>query len=76
MLDTVEVVSVEDGGFYQDAYTSGSTVDVVLKRGNEFAKCEGILIFEEQDDESMFEYFEEWKQMAQSGEDGYSYWIE
>ena len=71
MLDSVVVVSVEDGGFYSDAYTSGSTVNVMLKRGDDFASCDGILIW---DAESLDldEVFDEWVELAVSGEEGYS----
>lgn len=70
----VEVVSVEENGYFVDENTSGSTVAVVLQRDNEFVKCEGILIWE---DEMAEECFEDWKQTALEGEEeGYSYWTE
>ena len=69
MLDTVEVVSVEAGGYYTSEYTSGSTVNVTLQRGGDFASCEGILIWEE---EMADECFDEWVAMAVAGEEGYT----
>ena len=67
----VEVISVEDAGYYSDAYTSGSTVKVTLRRGAETASCDGLLIWEEElaDEDT----FDEWKELAQAGEEGYSY---
>lgn len=70
LLDKVEIVSVEDDGFYSDAYTSGSCVKVTLQRGNEVASCEQILIWEEEFAEDAFE---EWKELALAGEEGYTY---
>ena len=70
MLDKVEVVSVEDAGFYSGAYTSGSTVKVTLRRGDEVASCDGILIWEE---EMAEDCFDEWVELALAGEEGYTY---
>lgn len=70
LLDKVEVVSVEDAGYYSGEYTSGSTVKVTLCRGNEVASCDGILIWEE---ELAEEAFDEWKELALAGEEGYTY---
>ena len=69
LLDKVEVVSVEAGGYYVGGGTSGSTVNVTLQRGADFASCEGILIWEEEYAE---EAFEEWVAMAIAGEEGYT----
>jgi hypothetical protein len=73
-MQKVKVVSVEDGGWYSDENTSGSTVNVTLCKGDMFAKCEGILIWDEDgaDDDT----FDEWVAMAQDGEEGYSVWVE
>lgn len=71
MLDKVEVVSVEDAGFYSDAYTSGSTVKVTLRRGDEVASCDDILIWEEELADS--DLFDEWVALALDGEEGYTY---
>ena len=70
MFDEVEVVSVEDAGYYVGEYTSGSTVKVTLKRGDEIASCDGILIWEE---EMAEEAFDEWVELALAGEEGYTY---
>lgn len=70
-MQKVEVVSVEDAGFYSDAYTSGSTVKVTLQRGDEIVSCDGILIFEEEQVDS--DLFDEWKELALAGEEGYTY---
>ncbi len=66
----VQVVSVEDGGYYSGQYTSGSTVNVTLKRGEDFATCEGILIWEEELADS--DLFDEWVACAMDKEEGYS----
>ena len=65
----VKVVSVEDGGYYSGAYTSGSTVNVTLQRGGDFASCDGILIWE---DSMAEECFDEWVECAAAGEEGYT----
>ena len=69
-MDTVKVVSVEDAGYYSGAYTSGSTVKVTLKRGEDFATCDGILIWEEELADS--DLFDEWVALAVDGEEGYT----
>lgn len=69
MLDKVVVVSVEDGGYYSGGFTSGSTVNVTLQRGEDFASCNDILIFEEDMAEDCFD---EWVACAVAGEEGYS----
>ena len=65
----VEVVSVKDAGYYTSAYASGSTVKVTLKRGEDFATCDEILIWEEDYAEDCFD---EWLQCAVAGEEGYT----
>ena len=70
MLDKVQVVSVEDAGYYSGQFTSGSTVKVTLRRGNEVASCDDILIWEEEFAE---ECFDEWVELALAGEEGYTY---
>lgn len=67
----VEVVSIEDAGYYSSEYASGSTVKVTLQRGEEYATCDGILIWEEEYVGE--ELFEEWKQYALAGEEGYTF---
>ena len=70
MLDKVEVVSVEDAGYYAGEITSGSLVKVTLQRGDEVASCDGILIWEE---EMAEDCFDEWAELALAGEEGYTY---
>ena len=65
----VEVVSVKDAGYYTSEYASGSTVKVTLKRGEDFASCDGMLIWEE---ELAEEAFDEGVACAIDGEEGYS----
>lgn len=73
-MQAVEVVSVDEAGYYSDANISGSTVAVTLQRGNEFVECDGIVLWEEElVDEDLFE---EWKGYAEEGEKGYTYWTE
>jgi hypothetical protein len=67
----VEVISVEDAGFYSSEYISGSTVKVTLARGGEFVTCDGIVIWE--DEYVGDELFEEWRAYALAGEEGYTY---
>jgi len=66
----VKVVSVEDGGYYSSAYASGNTVNVTLQRGQDFASCNGILIFEREQVNN--DLFDEWVACAQAGEEGYT----
>jgi len=65
----VEVVSIEDAGYYKSEYASGSTVKVALQRGEDFATCDGMLIWEE---ELAEEAFDEWVECAVGGEEGYT----
>jgi hypothetical protein len=65
----VEVVSVEAAGYYASEYASGSTVKVTLKRGEDFATCDGMLIWEE---ELAEEAFDEWTACAIDSEEGYT----
>ena len=65
----VEVFSVKDAGYYASEYASGSTVKVTLKRGEDFATCDEILIWEEEYAE---EAFDEWLECAVAGEAGYT----
>jgi hypothetical protein len=69
-MQQVQVVSVEDGGWYSDAYTSGSTVNVTLQRGADVVSCEGILIWDE--DGANDDTFDEWVGYAVDGEEGYT----
>jgi len=65
----VKVVSIEAAGYYTSEYASGSTVKVALQRGEDFASCDGMLIWEE---ELAEEAFDEWLECAVAGEEGYS----
>lgn len=76
MFDEIEVVSIKEGGYYSSGTVHGSTVDVTMRRDDEFASCEGILIWEAADNEELDEMFEMWKQFAEAGEEGYKYWTE
>lgn len=69
-MQKVKVISVEDAGYVSNAYTSGSTVKVTLQRGEDFATCDGILIWEEELADS--DLFDEWVACAVDGEEGYS----
>lgn len=71
-METVKVVSIEAGDYFSGEHTSGSTVNVTLERDGEFARCEGILIWEEELADS--DLFEEWVAMADAGEEGYTTW--
>ena len=72
-MEQVEVVCVEEAGYHVGEYASGSTVRVVLARGAERVECDGILIWDEEDAEYCFD---EWKELAEAGEEGYKYWTE
>jgi len=73
-MSNIQVVDIEDGDYFNSDYTSGSTVNVTLKRDGETVKCEGILIWDEvmMDDD----LFDEWKFMAEEGVEGYTYTTE
>ncbi len=73
-MSKVNVVSIAEGEYYFGASTSGSTVDVTLERDGRFAKCEGILIWDEDAEEDLSELFDEWLAMADAGEEGYTAW--
>lgn len=68
----VKVVSIEAGDYYTSEYTSGSTVNVTLMRGDDIAKCDGILIWDEEAAEDLNDIFDEWVAMAVDGEEGYT----
>jgi hypothetical protein len=69
-MQKVKVISVEDAGYYSSEYASGSTVKVTLQRGKEIASCTQILIWDEEYKEDCFE---EWRDCALAGEEGYTY---
>ena len=68
----VKVVDIQAAGFYADNNVHGSTDKIVLKRGNEYVSCNGVLYFEVDELEEMFE---QWAECAADGEEGYKYWI-
>jgi hypothetical protein len=71
----VELVGTTGGSYFADKYTSGSAYGYVLRRGNEYVSCDEVLIMET--DEEELEYtFEDWKEAAAAGEEGYAYWVE
>ena len=70
----VEVILIEDAGYYSDEFISGNTVKVTLRRGDEFASCDGIVIWEEEDADDYL--FDEWTECAQAGVEGYKHWQE
>jgi hypothetical protein len=72
-MQNVKVVSIEDAGYYTSNITSGSCVKVTLQRDNDFATCDGILIWDEEylcDD-----LFDEWVDCAKNNEEGYTAFI-
>ena len=75
----VIVEDVEHYGYYngwKDGNScSGNTVKVTLRKGKEWASCAGILIWDEADDNVEIAW-EEFKEFALAGEEGYSYWVE
>lgn len=70
----VEVLSIEDGGFYVDENVSGSVDDVILRCGDEVMKCEGILIWEDFSEKELEEILENWNECFYSGEEGFFKW--
>ena len=72
LLDEVVVVSMEAGEYYFGEHTSGSTVNVTLQRGEDFASCDGILIWDEEAAGDLNDIFDEWVAMAQDGVEGYT----
>ena len=66
----VKVIDVEEGEYYSSAYTSGNTVNVTLRRGKDFVKCDGILTFEREQVNN--DLFDDWVEAAIAGEEGFS----
>ena len=74
-MQQVELVSEDYAGYYVSENASGSLNSVTLRRGNEYVSCDEVLIMET--DEETLEYtFEDWKEAALEGEEGYTYWTE
>lgn len=66
-MQNVNVVSIEEDGVFDGE----TTVAVTLQRDNVKIKCEGILIWEDDEDE-LESVFEEWLELAQDGIDGFT----
>ena len=69
----VEIVDEQYAGYMLNEYASGVLTGYTLQRGNEFVYCDEVLIMEA-DEEELFYVFEDWKQAALDGEEGYEYW--
>lgn len=74
-MQAVRIVDEQDVGYMVNEITSGSLTAYTLRRGNEYVSCDEVLILEE-DEESLEETFEDWKEAALGGEEGYTYWLE
>ena len=68
-MQTVKVIKVTDGKYFNGEYTSGSTTNVTLQRGADMVMCDGILIWE---GDVSDELFDEWVECAVNGEEGYT----
>jgi hypothetical protein len=66
----VKVVDIEEGEYYSSAYASGNTVNVTLRRGKDFVKCDSILTFERELVNN--DLFDDWVEAAIAGEEGFS----
>ena len=73
MDEVVEIVDVTDAGYFVGEGTSGALNGYTLRCGNEFVSCDEVLIMET-DEEELAWTFEDWKQAALAGEEGYKYW--
>ena len=71
-MHAVIVTDIEGAGYYASGSVSGSTVKVTLRRGQDIATCDGILIWEDEDEEYLNNVFDEWVEYAKAGEAGYS----
>jgi len=69
-MQKVTVVDIAADGFYASEHMSGSCVKVTLQRGTETVTCGQILIW---DEEYAEDCFEEWRDCALAGEEGYTY---
>lgn len=70
------VHALEDGGWFDDGFARGGLTDVTLRWGDEFARCDGILIWDNEPEEVLEEYFQEWQAAAERGEEGYYSWTQ
>lgn len=73
MRNNIQVVSIEDAGYFTSNITSGNTVTVTLKRDNDYVTCEGILIWENELADN--DLFDEWVACAVNKEEGYTAYI-
>lgn len=72
-MEAVQIVDEQYAGYMLNEYASGVLTGYTLRRGNEFVYCDEVLIMEA-DEEELFYVFEDWKQAALDGEEGYEYW--
>jgi len=72
-MEAVQIVDEQYAGYMLNEYASGVLTGYTLQRGNEFVYCDEVLIMEA-DEEELFYVFEDWKQAALEGEEGYEYW--
>ena len=74
-MSKVKVYLLEDGGYINQGMARGALVNVTLQRGREFARSDGILIWEPREPQRVLQrYFNEWMEAAEQGEEGYAYW--
>lgn len=73
-MQQVQIVEATDAGYFVGNGTSGALTGYTLQRGNEYVSCDEVLIME-MDEETLEDTFEDWKQAAEAGEDGYDYWV-
>jgi hypothetical protein len=71
MSGIVKVIDVKDGGFFDNGLVYGSLDNVVLEKDGEFMMCEGILIWEDYDEEELSYIWSSWKDCFDNGEEGY-----
>ena len=72
-MEAVQIVDEQYASYMLNEYASGVLTGYTLQRGNEFVYCDEVLILET-DEEELFYVFEDWKQAALDGEEGYEYW--
>lgn len=72
-MEAVQIVDEQYAGYMLNEYASGALTGYTLQRGNEFVYCDEVLILET-DEEELAYTFEDWKQAALEGEEGYEYW--
>ena len=65
-MQNVQVINIEEDGVFEGE----TTIAVTLKRGDVTIKCEGIVDWEEGDDDDMQSIFEDWLQQVEYGAEG------